>query len=128
MDVAGEPALCPSLRDAREGAAAVRTNKSHAASLLCISITIASVRVQALPATAIQTIARKSVENDCVISLSFGIFSFSLNRNKRERKVQINYLFIFSSLKNKRKKTKQKRRNFVVSNALSSIKSNGCCG
>ncbi len=27
MDVAGEPALCPSLKDAREGAAAVRTNK-----------------------------------------------------------------------------------------------------
>ena len=27
MDVAGEPALCPSLRDAREGATAVRTNK-----------------------------------------------------------------------------------------------------
>ena len=100
----------------------------RAASVLCASITIASERVQALLATAIQTIARKSVENNRVISLSFGIFSFSLNRNKRERKVQTNYFFIFSSLKTKEEKTKQKRRNFVVSNALTSIKSNGCCG
>ena len=27
MDVAGKPALCPSLKDAREGSATVRTNK-----------------------------------------------------------------------------------------------------
>ena len=32
--------------------------------MLCVSITIASERVQAPPATAIQTIARKSVENN----------------------------------------------------------------
>ena len=41
------------------------------------------------PATVIQSYARKSVQNNCVISLSFGIFSFSFFRNKRERKVQI---------------------------------------
>ena len=113
MDVAGEPALCPSLRDAREGAAAVRTNKSHAASVLCVSITIASERVQAAPATTIQSHARKSVENNRVISLSFGIFSFSLTRNKRERKVQINYLFIFSSLKQKKKKRSKKEETLL---------------
>ena len=28
MDVAGKPALCPSLRNAREGAVTVRTRKS----------------------------------------------------------------------------------------------------
>ena len=74
MDVAGKPAHCPSLRNAREGSATVRTSP-RAASVLCVSITIASERVQALPAAAIQSHARKSVENFCVISLSFGTFS-----------------------------------------------------
>ena len=105
------PDLIRQLAHSRFVRPTVLTNLS-AASVLCVSITIASERVQAAPATTIQSHARKSVENNRVISLSFGIFSFSLTRNKRERKVQINYLFIFSSLKIKEEKTKQKRRNF----------------
>ena len=75
MDVAGEPALCPSLKDARAGFATVKITNPRAASVLCVSITIASEKVQAPPAAAIQSHARKSVENNRVISLSFGTFS-----------------------------------------------------
>ena len=56
---------------------------------------LASVKVQALPATSILINARKSVENNGVFSLSFRSFLSLFLRNKRERKGHLIKTFYF---------------------------------
>ena len=62
-------------------------------------------------ATAIQSHARKSVENNCVVSLSFGIFSFSLflqqKRKKSTTKLSLHFFFFKKQKKKKRSKKEE---------------------
>ncbi len=56
-------------------------------------------KVQALPATAIQPHARKGVENNCVFSLSFGLFSFSFySQQKRKKRTRKMFLFEYRTV------------------------------